>query len=134
MVKLSAMQKCKGPLDNFYMVSTLVFFNDILQGESLKSEKNKYRHRMMCIIILLNPSTLVRIMRKILWELLVQVGNLNLPSMTLFGIWHFFIILNLKILPIWFSHVLRWHLKAFHSRIYKQGLLFAICDFSIFKI
>ena len=49
-------------------------------------------------------------------------------------IWHLFLILNLKILPIWFSHVSRCHLKDFYSRISKQGLLFGICDFSIFKI
>ena len=53
---------------------------------------------------------------------------------TIFQIWHFFLILNLKILPIWFSQVSRCHLKDFYSRILKQGLLFAICDFSIFKI
>ena len=46
----------------------------------------------------------------------------------------FFFILNLKILPIWFSQVSRCHLKGFHSRISKQGLLFGIFDFSIFKI
>ena len=45
-----------------------------------------------------------------------------------------FFILNLKILPIWFSQVSRCHLKAFNSMILKHGLLFAICDFSIFKI
>ena len=51
--------------------------------------------------------------------------------------WHSaksFLISNLKILPIWFSQVSRCHLKDFYSRILKQGLLFAICDFSIFKI
>ena len=51
-----------------------------------------------------------------------------------FGIWHFFFIFILKILPIWFSQVSKCHLKAFFPRILKQGLLFDICDFSIFKI
>ena len=50
------------------------------------------------------------------------------------GIWHLFLISNLKILSIWFSQVSRCHLKDCYSRILKQGLLFAICDFSIFKI
>ena len=45
-----------------------------------------------------------------------------------------FFIFNLKILPIWFSQVSRCHLKAFFPRILKQGLLFDICDFSVFKI
>ena len=45
----------------------------------------------------------------------------------------FFLIFNSKILPIWFSQVSRCHMKDFPSRILKQGLLFGICDFSIFK-
>ena len=46
----------------------------------------------------------------------------------------FFLISNLKILPIWFFQVSRCHMKDFYSRILKQGLLLGICDFSIFKI
>ena len=50
------------------------------------------------------------------------------------GISHLFLISNLKILPIWFSQISRRHLKDFYSKILKQGLLFGIRDFSIFKI
>ena len=46
-----------------------------------------------------------------------------------FGIWHFFLIFNLKILPIWFSQVSRCHMKDFFTRILKQVLLFEICGF-----
>ena len=38
-----------------------------------------------------------------------------------------FLIFNLKILPIWFFQVSKCYLKAFFTRISKQGLLFDIC-------
>ena len=46
----------------------------------------------------------------------------------------FFLIFNSKILPILFFQVSRCHMKHFYLRISEQGLLFGICDFSIFKI
>ena len=61
------------------------------------------------------------------------MGGRDREEFFFFRIWHFFfLIFNLKILPI--SKVSRCHLKAFFPRISKQGLLFDICDFSIFKI
>ena len=53
---------------------------------------------------------------------------------TIFQIWNFFLIFNLKILPIWFCWVSRCHLKGFYLNFSKPVLLFDICDFSIFKI
>ena len=43
---------------------------------------------------------------------------------TFFGIWQLFLILNLKILPIWFSYVSRCHLKDFFHKVFKTGLTF----------
>ena len=67
---------------------------------------------------------------KVQVQVQVQVARCKI----FFKICHRFLISNLKILPIWFSQLSKCHLKDFHSRISKQGLLFGICDFSIFKI
>ena len=67
---------------------------------------------------------------KVQVQVQVQVARCKI----FFKICHRFLISNLKILPIWFSQFSKCHLKDFHSRISKQGLLFGICDFSIFTI
>ena len=53
---------------------------------------------------------------------------------TIFQIWYFFLIFNLKILPIWLCWVSRCHLKAFVLNFSKQVLLFEISGFKNCKI